>query len=310
MSFFRKNITEKLLALIVAIGCWVFVMNDQNPQIENTYIVPVSVINSSDAMQVSKSVDTVKIRVKAPRSYFTTVDTASFKAYVDVGGLEQGIHDVNVKTSLPSGFELIDLNPNTISVSIDPIDRKEVPVRINLSGAPGKGMVVAGIKQSMDNIVVEGPVSLLNQVSAVIGYITVNDNTEDFKVTVPLVAVNDHDTEIGGVHIIPKTVDVSVTLAQGLKTKVVDIKPHLSSDLSTKYLLKSVRVEPQKVQIGGDADKLNKINYISTQPISLADVTETTTKTVGLDVPDGLTVPNEEITVYIEIEKKTDPKTS
>ena len=39
ISFFRKNLPEKCLALIVAIGCWIFVMNDQNPQILKILIV-------------------------------------------------------------------------------------------------------------------------------------------------------------------------------------------------------------------------------------------------------------------------------
>lgn len=44
----------------------------------------------------------------------------------------------------------------------------------------------------------------------------------------------------------PKTVDVSIILARGLNTKVIDIKPTLMSDLSNDYILKSVRVEPEK----------------------------------------------------------------
>ena len=104
ISFFRKNLPEKCLALIVAIGCWIFVMNDQNPQIENTYTVPIGIVNAPEGYQISKDVEEVKLKVRAPRSLFSNVETSSFRAYVDLNGVENGIHDLQIQTVLPSGF--------------------------------------------------------------------------------------------------------------------------------------------------------------------------------------------------------------
>lgn len=304
ISFFRKNLPEKCLALVVAIGCWIFVMNDQNPQIENTYTVPISVVNAPDGYQISKDVEEVKLKVRAPRSLFTTVDTTSFKAYVDLNGVENGIHDLQVQTILPSGFELVSLGPTKVSVNVDKIEQKEIPVRLNLSGIPGDGKVVANVEQSLQNVIVEGPISVLNQVTAAVGYIGVNGNTEDFSVTVPLIVVNDKDKEIDGVRLTPKTVDVNISLARGLNKKIVDVKPTLMSDLSTDYILKSVKVEPEKIEVSGNIDIIGNMTYLSTENISLANITESTKETVNLIVPDDVNVSNQAVTVYIEIEKK------
>lgn len=305
ISFFRKNLPEKCLALVVAIGCWIFVMNDQNPQIENTYTVPISVVNAPDGYQISKDVEEVKLKVRAPRSLFTTVDTASFKAYVDLNGVENGIHDLQIQTVLPSGFELVSLGPTKVSVNVDKIEQKEVPVRLNLSGIPGEGKVVANVEQSLQNVIVEGPISVLNKVTSAVGYIGVNGNTEDFSVTVPLIVVNDKDKEIEGVRLTPKTVDVSISLARGLNKKIVDVKPTLMSDLSTDYILKSVKVEPEKIEVSGNIDIIGNMTYLSTENISLANITKSTKETVNLIVPDDVNVSNQTVTIYIEIEKKT-----
>lgn len=306
ISFFRKNLPEKCLALIVAIGCWVFVMNDQNPQIENTYSVPISIVNAPDGYQISKDVENVKLRVRAPRSLFTTVDMSSFKVYVDLNDVENGVHEMQVQTVLPSGFELVSVAPTKILVNVDKIEQKEIPVRLNLSGTPGDGKVVASVQQSLQNVTVEGPISALNKITAAVGYIGVNGNTENFSVTVPLIAVNDKDKEIDNVRLIPKTVDVSIVLARGLNTKIIDVKPALMSDLSTDYILKSVKIEPEKIEVSGNVDIIGNMTYLSTENISLAKTTESTKQTVRLKVPEGVNVTNREVVVDIEIEKKSD----
>ena len=304
ISFFRKNLPEKCLALVVAIGCWIFVMNDQNPQIENTYTVPISITNAPEGYQISKDVENVKMRVRAPRSLFSNIDETNFKAYVDLNGVDSGMQELQIQTVLPSGFELVSLGPTKITLNVDKIEQKQVPVRLNLSGIPGDGKVVASVDQSLQDITVEGPVSILNQVTAAVGYIGVNGNTENFSVTVPLIAVNDKDQEIEGIHLLPKTVDVSIILARGLNTKVIDIKPTLMSDLPNDYILKSVRVEPEKIEVSGNIDIIGNMTYLSTENISLAEMSAPTKKTVKLVIPDGVTASVQEAVVTVEITKK------
>lgn len=279
-------------------------MNDQNPQIENTYTVPISITNAPEGYQISKDVENVKMRVRAPRSLFSSIDETNFKAYVDLNGVESGMQELQIQTVLPSGFELVSLGPTKITLNVDKIEQKQVPVRLNLSGIPGDGKVVASVDQSLQDITVEGPVSVLNQVTAAVGYIGVNGNTENFSVTVPLIAVNDKDKEIEGVHLLPKTVDVSIILARGLNTKVIDIKPTLMSDLSNDYILKSVRVEPEKIEVSGNIDIIGNMTYLATENISLADMSAPTKKTVNLVIPDGVTASVQTAVVTVEITKK------
>ncbi len=304
MNFFRKNLSEKCLALIIAIGCWIFVMNDQNPQIENTYTVPISIVNAPEGYQISKDTEEVKIRVRAPRSLFTNVDVSSFKAYVDLNGVDDGDHELQVQTVLPSGFDLVSVGPNKISINVDKIEQKEVPIRLKLSGTPGDGKVVARVDQSLQNATVEGPSSILNKVTAIIGYIGVNGNTDNFSVTVPLRAVDDKEKEVEGIRLLPKTVDVSIVLARGLNTKIVDIKPTLMSNLPNDYILKSLKVEPDKIEVSGNVDVIGNITYLETENISLVDMTGSSVLNVKLVIPNGVTVSNEDVTVKIDIEKK------
>ena len=44
----QHNLPAKIAALIVAVVLWLYVMNDQNPAMEGTYTVPVTIENAPD----------------------------------------------------------------------------------------------------------------------------------------------------------------------------------------------------------------------------------------------------------------------
>ena len=108
-SIFRRNLPAKILALCVAVILWVVVMNDQNPAIEGSFNVPLAVVNSPEGYKITKSEDSVKIKVRGPRSLFVTATADDFRAYVDLDGAQDGKQDCKVQTALPQGFELVEV---------------------------------------------------------------------------------------------------------------------------------------------------------------------------------------------------------
>ena len=46
LDLFRRNLLKKLIALVAAFCMWVFVMTDQDPPIEGSYTVPLTISNS------------------------------------------------------------------------------------------------------------------------------------------------------------------------------------------------------------------------------------------------------------------------
>ena len=123
-SIFRRNLPAKILALCVAVILWVVVMNDQNPAIEGSFNVPLAVVNSPEGYKITKSEDSVKIKVRGPRSLFVTATADDFRAYVDLDGAQDGKQDCKVQTALPQGFELVEVAPETVSFDLDKIIQK------------------------------------------------------------------------------------------------------------------------------------------------------------------------------------------
>ena len=297
----QHNLPEKIIAFVVAVLLWLFVMNDQNPMIEGTFNVPVTALHEPDGYRITYAEKSVNLKVRGVRSLFMSTDADDFHAYLDLGDLENGRYAIPVQTVLPQGFDLISADPESIEVELDRIVQKRVSVDLIVTGEPASGMAVAKIDKSLDDVMLEGPFSAVERVARVIGYVGLSGNGADFSVEVPLTAVNDNGKTVDDVRVIPGTVAASVQLARGLTKKIVAINPLFSGDLPSGYLVGNVRVEPSKIEVAGEAAVLDSINAVNTEKISLAGQRKDARITARLDLPNGVTVTNREVTVMVEI---------
>ena len=290
----QHNLPAKALALVIAVILWGYVMNDQNPSIESTYTVQLDVVNAPDGYKITKDASTVKLRVRGPRLLFVSATDSDFKAYVDLSKVEAGKHAVKVQTVLPQGFELVEAKPDTVTFTLEFI----------VTGSTAPGTTVAHIEPSVETVTIEGAESDIKDVTRVIGYVGLAGNGDDFKLKVPLTAINADGREVSGVTVKPDSAEVSVQLARGLMKKIVTVKPVFGDGLPDGYEVGSVKTDPVKIEIAGPEDVLAKLSSISTETISLDGLTKTTDKNVKLAPPDGVTVTNNSVTVHIEVKEK------
>lgn len=70
INIFRHNFLKKVIALIAAFCMWVFVMDDQDPAIDGSYTVPLTMSNVPYEFFTVCDVKTVQLDVQAARSKF------------------------------------------------------------------------------------------------------------------------------------------------------------------------------------------------------------------------------------------------
>ncbi len=202
----QHNLPAKILALVVALILWGYVMNDQNPAIESTYTVQLDVINAPEGYKIMKDASSVKLKVRGPRSLFVSASDSDFKAYVDLSNLDSGKHEVKVQTVLPQGFELVEAKPDTVTFTLDRIIQKTIRAEFIVTGSTAPGTTVARVSPSVETVTIEGAESDIRDVTRVIGYVGLAGNNEDFSLKVPLTAINsdgrggrrDHLSVVGG----------------------------------------------------------------------------------------------------------------
>ena len=134
-SLMRNNIFEKLVAIVAATVLWVVVMEDQNPVIEGSYTVPLSFVNVPEGYKVLHGSQPIKIQLRGPRSYFVNYEDKDCRAYSNLGGLEEGDHEVKIEASFPPGFELIAVTPDQTQIKLDPYIEKQMPADLIVTGA-------------------------------------------------------------------------------------------------------------------------------------------------------------------------------
>ena len=300
-SIVQHNLPAKIAAIIVAIVLWLYVMNDQNPAIDGSYTVPVTIENAPDGYLMNASADTVTIRVRAPRSFFVAADRNDFHARVNLADFTEGDKDYTVETTIPYGFDLLSVSPDKVMVNLDRLVQKTLKAELTIGGSPAAGFTVDKIVQDSEAATVEGPRSLVNQVVHIVGHINLNGQSSNYTSNVTLFALNADDREVAGVTLTPSSMGVTVSLARGLSRKVVEVQAKAQSDLPPQLKLEGITVEPARIEIAGAEDVISKISSISTEEFSLANVRETEKRQVQLALPSGVTVTNPNVTVEIKV---------
>ena len=300
-SIVQHNLPVKIAAVIVAIVLWLYVMNDQNPAIDGSYTVPVTIENAPDGYLMNAAANTVTIRVRGPRALFVAADRSDFHASVRLSDFVEGEKAYTVETSIPYGFELVSVSPDKISVTLDRIVQKTFKAELTASGEPVSGYTVDKITQANETATVEGPRSLVDRVVHIAGHISLAGQSGDFSVHTSLHAIDADGREVSGVALLPESTDVSVRLARGLSRKVVEVQARPRSDLAPHLRLEGITVEPARIEIAGPEDVIGKITSIGTEEFSLSDVHETEKRQVKLRLPAGVTVTDPNVTVEVKV---------
>ncbi len=306
---FLHNLPVKIVAFLAAFVLWIFVMGDQNPAMESGFSVPLIVLNRPSETYVTKDAESVKIKLRAPRSAFAEMSSEEIKAFIDLAGLEPGEHPLHVQTVVPQGLEVISVTPDTVGVNLDPIVQKRMPVRLHRTGNPPEGLTVASIEPDTRMVTLVGTQSAIALVDEVVGSVNVpstvsSDADMDMDIEVSMYPVDKDGEVVENIRVVPREITAHVSFARGLSRKIVDVKPVVEGTPAEGYSLGTVRIEPARIEIAGTTQILDGISAISTEPIAAAGLTETVNHTAALVLPEGVTVTNKIVKVYIEIKKK------
>ena len=302
VNVFRRNLLKKLIALFAAFCMWVYVMADQDPAIEGSYNVPVTISNVPYELIPISDDKTVRIETRAPRSYFAKYNANAFRVYANLEGLAEGEHKIKPQVVMPQGFELTEVLPDMINVKLDPLTEQQMPIEIATSGSVPQESAVKEIQKSMDAVTVVGPKSFVEQVAKIYGTINLSSNTSSFEVQIPMRAVDDKENVVSRVRVVPSVITVSVNIESGIKKKIVPIVPELST--ADDWELTKISVEPAQIEISGAESVLNSIITLKTEPFTVQTGQRTFKSTLKLIVPDGVTIKSDEVTVSAEVVRK------
>lgn len=302
LDIFRRNLLKKIIALIAAFIMWIFVMDDQDPPIEGSYNVPLTISNTPQDFATVCNVRTVRVETRAPRSNFVKYDANAFRVYANLDGLGEGPHQIIPKVVMPQGFELVETDPAVINVNIDSLVEYPMAIDLVTQGEVAPNSAIKEIRKSMDFVTVVGPKSLVERVAKVYGSLSLAGTSSSFETQISMNAVDAENNLVERVRVVPSVITVSVEMQSGLKKRIVPVVPELSA--AEGWELTKIAAEPAQLEIVGAESVVNNIFTLKTVPFTVQTGQRTFTGTLKLDIPDGVQVKTDQVTVSALVVRK------
>lgn len=287
-----SKISSLFMAVFTGLVFSVVSQGYPNKIAELPVLIPVKAVNLPTGMSASFGADSgVKIVVLAPRSTWGSLNAQSFSATVDVANQSQGILELPVSVTSSLGEVKINkVSPERLTVTIEPIIVKTVPLVAKFSGQAGDSLVPDEPAIDPEKVEISGPKSLVENLTQVTVPIKLAGETKDYEQTVAAVALSATGEVLGTVAIKPAEAKVKIKLIKAGQLKTVGVRPQFTGQPASGYWLQSATVNPGQVAITGNAEALDKTTELLTQPIALANLSSETTVTTDIILPSGVSL--------------------
>jgi YbbR domain-containing protein len=253
--------------------------------------VPIETVNqASDVIVLSDLGTASQIRYVAPADLGLRVDSASFRATVDLSGVDPkgGPLSLTVRvTAVDPRVQVLDYQPRRIVVTLDRVSHKTVPIRAVLGTLPA-GLTVGDPILDQTEAVVTGPESLLGKVTEAQARVTIDPSGIDINRMIDLVAVDAAGNPVLPIDLAPASVTVRVPVFTDRRTRTVPVSPVIIGTPAAGFEVASVTVDPVVVQVEGDANDLASLDRADTVAVSVTGLSADLTTTVALQLPSGV----------------------
>ncbi len=205
-----RNIGLKMAALGLGTLLW---LTFSGHQIERRIYVPLSFSNLPPQLQLTgDQLDTVSVYVRGDENVVASLREGDIHVVVNLAGAEKGSNLVPLQAEqvvAPPGLQVAMIDPDTVTVTLEKVVRRSVPVRPSIDGQPPDGFRLTGVLVTPPTVTVEGPESQAGEaLAAVTESISIANRTTSFE---EVVGVGLTQTQWRVVQ--PRTVRVTVQIA-------------------------------------------------------------------------------------------------
>ena len=303
-SLTKGNWGLKLLSPLLAVVMWVYVSNDQTTTTEQEFkAVPVEIRGLAPNLAASEIPGNVTVRVQADQNIITELNYRSIEAYIDLAAIKAGKAIVPVQVKVPAGVKVVDLRPPEVTVTLEPMATKQVPVQIRSLSKPENGYKVLGMQAKPDQVIVRGPRSILNRIDQVSVEVDLRNRSQSFGGALP-VRVSDTTGGLldeGAVKRSPEIADVVVSIGPDLPSKAVKIIPVIVGEPAKGYTITMTSIDPADLVITGEDKIIAGFSELNTKPIDVTGARKDLAVNAEPVLPLGVTANRQAVRVLVKI---------
>lgn len=289
------NLNLMLLALVLAFFFWIVATEGENPTVEQpfTSTIPVEIRGLSAGM-MSYGAEGTKVRLvlRAPQSVWSALQAEDIQAFVDLANAGTGPLTAPIQVVVRrQPTRVVDVTPPEVTLTVEPIAQRELPVTIALQGTPALGYQTRTPTRAPQTVLISGPASIISQVVRLQLTVPVADQRQEIRADLQPIPLDADGNAVSYVQTLPKAVTVHVPIEQLGNFRDLAVKVALAGQPAAGYRLTGVEVEPPIVTVFMRQEMTQSApGYLETQPIPLTDARQDFTTTSSLQVPDGLSV--------------------
>lgn len=323
----NKKWLSFLIALLVAIGLWVYVVTVENPEGEDTlYNIPVNFSGEdvlredyeliitgdnvttsgvtltfsgkrTDLKRLAENKDEIRVNVDVTRIRKANTYTYSY-----------GVSNITLPASVASdSVSLIDRSPGTISVTVQKVAKKTVPVKLLTDIKLMDGYVHDRPLLDFEEITIEGPEDLISQIKQAQVILERENVDTSISATLPVTFIDLNDEAVNDPSITSDIAEIVVSVPVRM-TKDVQLDVNFIDGGGATANDVTYTIDPPMLTLSGETTMLETLDSIKLPNIDLSSLMTNTEDVVcQIPIPEGCTNVSgvTEATVKVNIVNKT-----
>ncbi|HEY4227652.1 MAG TPA: CdaR family protein [Candidatus Limnocylindrales bacterium] len=291
VRFVVHNWPLKLAAILLATLLYSGLVLSQTTQ-PFTRAVPIGIRNAPNDIVVLSDLGSVtRIQYVAPPDLGLRIDTGTFQATIDLSTVNPTGGPVTLAVTVQAvdpRIQVLDFEPHAISVTVDRVGSKVVPIHAVVIGPAPSGLTVGTPVVDGTMATVTGPQSVVANVVEARASVPIDASGVDVNQDIVLKPVDAQGDQLDRVDVTPASVRVRVAVFTDLRTKSLPVRPNVVGTPAAGFEVASIEVSPPVVSVEGDANDLAGLDHADTQPISIAGASSQVVQSGGLALPDGV----------------------
>ena len=291
------NLGLKILAVFVAFGLWLIVINYADPVGNISYSgIKVELLNTESLTDVGKvyevlnDSDTVNVTIYGKRSFLENISQENIHAVADLENITI-MNTVAIQVySNKNNSEIDSIKQSRASVELAVEDLKEMPltVLVSTTGDPADGYIQGNVTQNQNTVRVSGPESVVNRITRAACSVSVAGRTSDLSTSADI-RLLDTDGKVvthNNLKTNVSTINVGVEI---LPVKEVGVIYNYSGTPADGYIVTGEpEAEIKSVKIAGRSEVLSGVKQIVVPGPELNVDGATGPMTTQLDINDYL----------------------
>ncbi len=300
-----SNFKIKSACLIIAFLVWVYVMIDIDP-VDTRELTSVQVkitnigeLNNHNLILSPNQKLEAGVKLKGRRSIIARKikEGVILQTTIENAKIGENVTKISVNSENPEITYTI--TPSTLNLNIEDNISKSEKIQVYSVGQLAENTVIDSLKLSKDTVTISGPKSLIDKIVRVEAQIDLENSKETLSKWIKLKFLDINGNEISGVF--SDFSDILVTVSVKKEKSVPIYADILNDKPNFNMSLLNLTVSPQEIKIRGNEVDLEKIEKISTKPISLTKLLQDNSIKVEPNLPENIQSNVKTITISSEV---------